>query len=212
MLKFATCAAFAMIVGAGAASSAYADPALNKAIVLRPVTELWSPGDLQVVEAIYGPEFVCHNLVGPEWRGINGIKEAIKSHRAAFPDWHERVEDIVAEGDRVAIRFTASGTHRGTFAGMPATDRKVTVREVSFYRLSRGKIVEQWGMPDVFGMMTQLRTQRQTAPAHRVLSPSKRTLSLTEPSPRSRRSFMSSVCSSYGPRSGRISRVRWIAI
>ena len=83
--------------------------------------------------------------------------EAVKSHRLSFPDWEEHVDEIIEEGDRVAVRFTATGTQRGPFVGIAPTGRKVTVKEASFYRVMDGKIVEQWGMPDVNGMLTQLR-------------------------------------------------------
>ena len=158
-MKFGAVASIALMAVDGSRPVAAADPEVpsNKAIVMRTVNELWSRGDLRAADSLYAPEFVCHNLVGPDWRGVEGIKDAIKAHRDAFPDWQEHVEDIVAEGDRVAVRFTASGTQRRPFAGIPATGRMVTVREVSFYRLRDGKIVEQWGMPDINGMLTQLK-------------------------------------------------------
>ena len=126
----------------------------NKATVLRSEFELWSKGDLAVADQLYSPEFVCHFIVGPEWRGVEGIKEQVRQHRTSFPDWTERVDDIVAEGDRVVIRFTSSGTHRGAFAGTAPTGRKVTIQEVAIFRVVGGKIVEQWGEPD---LLEQLR-------------------------------------------------------
>lgn len=160
MARLVTSARFAvLLVSLYASSPALADAVENRAVVLRTIAEIWSRGNLQAADALYAADFVCHNLVGPEWRGISGIKGAVESHRMAFPDWQEHVDDIVVEGDRVAVRFTASGTHKGFFAGIPATGRKVTVKEVSFYRLSGGKIVEQWGMPDINGMRTQLRAE-----------------------------------------------------
>jgi predicted ester cyclase len=72
------------------------------------------------------------------------------------PDWNERVDDLVAEGDRVAIRITSTGTQLGEFEGLKPTGRKITIQEFHIFRLSGGKIVEQWGMPDVQGLMAQL--------------------------------------------------------
>ena len=128
----------------------------NKALVLRSEAELWSKGNLAVADELYSPDFVCHFVVGPEWRGLEGIKGEVKRHRTSFPDWHERVDDIVAEGDRVVIRFTSTGTQRGEFAGIAPTGRKVSIQEVAIFRLVDGKIVEQWGMPDIHGLMQQL--------------------------------------------------------
>jgi steroid delta-isomerase-like uncharacterized protein len=128
----------------------------NKKIILRSESELWSKGDLAVADQLYSTGFVCHFVLGPEWKGVPGIKNAVSSHRTSFPDWKEKVEDIIAEGDRVAIRITSSGTQRGEFAGIPPTGRKVTIEEFHIYRIADGKIVEQWGMPDVQGLMQQL--------------------------------------------------------
>jgi predicted ester cyclase len=130
----------------------------NKAVVLRSEAELWSKGNLTVADELYSTDFVCHFVGGIEWKGLSGIKRAVQSHRASFPDWDEKVEDIIAEGDRVVIRITSTGTQRGEFAGIPPTERKITIEEFHIYRLAGGKIVEQWGMPDVQGLMTQLKT------------------------------------------------------
>jgi predicted ester cyclase len=129
----------------------------NKEVVLRSEAELWSKGDLAVADELYSPDFVCHFVGGIEWKGLSGIKSAVTNHRTSFPDWHERVDDIVAEGDRVVIRITSTGTQRGEFAGIAPTGRKISIGEFHIYRLAGGKIVEQWGMPDVYGLMKQLK-------------------------------------------------------
>jgi steroid delta-isomerase-like uncharacterized protein len=130
----------------------------NKAIVLRSESELWSKGNLAVADELYSPDFVCHFVAGPEWKGVEGIKREVASHRTSFPDWHEEVDDVVAEGDKVVIRFTSTGTQRGEFQGIAPTGRKVRIQEMAIFRLSHGKIVEQWGMPDVHGLLQQLTT------------------------------------------------------
>jgi steroid delta-isomerase-like uncharacterized protein len=128
----------------------------NKTIVLRSEAELWSKGDLAVANELYSPDYVCHFIVGPEWKGIEGIKNVVKTHRASFPDWFERVDDIVAEGDKVVIRFTSTGTQQGAFEGIAPTGKKVSIQEIAIFRLANGKIVEQWGIPDVHGLLLQL--------------------------------------------------------
>jgi predicted ester cyclase len=128
----------------------------NKAIVLRSEAELWSKGNLDVADELYGTDFICHFIGGTEWKGIKGLKSEVASHRAAFPDWSEKVDDIIAEGDRVVIRFTSSGTQRGEFAGLAPKGEKVTIHEAAIYRVVAGKIVEQWGFPDSQSLMQQL--------------------------------------------------------
>jgi steroid delta-isomerase-like uncharacterized protein len=148
LVVFAACAA-------GCVTQA-SEVSRNKDIVRRSEAELWSKGNLDVAAELYSADFVCHFLVGPDWKGIEGIKQEVQQHRLAFPDWSETVDDIIAEGDRVVIRFTSTGTHRGTFQGIAPTGRRVSIREVAIYRLANGKIVEQWGQPDLFGMQQQL--------------------------------------------------------
>jgi predicted ester cyclase len=128
----------------------------NKAIILRSEAELWSKGNLQVADELYSPGFVCHFIDGIEWKGLKGIKDAVSQHRASFPDWHERVDDIIAESDKVVIRITSTGTQLGEFAGIAPTGRKIRIDEIHIFRLEAGKVVEQWGMPDVHGLLEQL--------------------------------------------------------
>lgn len=129
----------------------------NKSVVLRSETELWSKGNLAVADELYSPTFVGHFVIGPEWHGVRGIKDVVAQHRRSFPDWNERVDDIIAEGDRVVIRFTSTGTQEGEFAGIAPTKKRVNIREVAILRLADGKIVEQWGMPDLHGLLEQLK-------------------------------------------------------
>ena len=149
LLSFSACAA-------GCITPQVSEVSRNKEIVLRSEAELWSKGNLDVAAELYSPDFVCHFLVGPDWKGIEGIEQEVQRHRTSFPDWNESVDDIIAEGDRVVIRFTSTGTHLGTFQGIAPTGRRVSIREVAIYRLANGKIVEQWGQPDIFGLQQQL--------------------------------------------------------
>lgn len=128
----------------------------NKAIILRSEAELWNKGNLAVADELYAANFICHFVGGTEWKGINGIKSEVAGHRAAFPDWNEKVDDIIAEGDRVVIRFTSSGTQLGEFAGMAPSGKQVTIHEAAIYKVVAGKIVEQWGFPDSQSLMQQL--------------------------------------------------------
>ena len=137
--------------------------AQNKDVVLRQHALVWSQGDLSVVDGLYTSDFVCHFLVGPEWRGRQGVRDQVTAHRTAFPDWREEVEDIVAENDRVVTRFRSSGTHRGEFAGLPPTGRRVEISEVAIYRLVDGQIAEQWGFPDITGLLSQLQGPSEAA-------------------------------------------------
>jgi len=153
LLLLALCA----IVIGGCSTSHSGILSTNKSVVLRSEAELWSKGNLAVADELYSPTFVCHFVVGPEWQGVQGIKEVVAQHRRSFPDWNEKVEDIIAEGDRVVIRFTSTGTQEGDFQGIAPTRKKVNIREVAIFRLADGKIIEQWGLPDLHGLLEQLK-------------------------------------------------------
>jgi steroid delta-isomerase-like uncharacterized protein len=79
--------------------------------------------------------------------------------RRAFPDYRDTVHDIVAEGDKVVVRWTLNGTHEGDFLGTQATGKRVTTSGISIFRLADGKITDDWTVIDMAGLM------RQTAPA-----------------------------------------------
>src|SRR5438093_763835 len=92
----------------------------------------------------------------PERHGLDGVAQSIVRIRAAFPDWHEAVDDLVEEGDRVVSRYTSRGTHRGPFWGIPPTGRTITVAEISIFRIASGRVAEQWCLVDELARMEQL--------------------------------------------------------
>lgn len=130
----------------------------NKAVVRR-LHDLWNTGDLAVIPEIFHPDFAGHwppSSRRPERRGLDEVRAGIVSTRTAFPDWFEHVVDMVAEGDRVATRYVSTGTHRGEFWGVPPTGTRVTVHEMSVYRIADGKVIEQWCSIDELARLTQL--------------------------------------------------------
>lgn len=88
--------------------------------------------------------------------GIEGEKQAVRMYRAVFPDLQFTIEDMVGEGDRVAVAYTARGTHQGELMGVPATDKQVVVTLISILRIGNGKITEQRINWDTLGMLRQL--------------------------------------------------------
>jgi steroid delta-isomerase-like uncharacterized protein len=128
----------------------------NIDVVLRAHNEVWNQGNFEVIDEIYAKDYQCHFICGLEASGQDGVQEFISSHRESFPDWTEKVVDIVADGDRVVTRYISTGTHKGEFQGVAATGRKITISEVSIHRVLNGKIVEQWGFPDGLDHMRQL--------------------------------------------------------
>ena len=127
----------------------------NKAITLR-VEELWNTGNMTIADEIYASDFVNHDPNAPDVRDLESYKGFISMTRTGLPDFHVTIEDLVAEGDKVASRWTARGTHQGEFFCIPPTGKQATWTSIHIYRFAGGKIVEAWWIKDVMGLLQQL--------------------------------------------------------
>ncbi|MDQ5809678.1 MAG: ester cyclase [Actinomycetota bacterium] len=128
----------------------------NKSIVRRFVDEVQSKGDIDAIDEICSPEFVNHSAPPGVPSNCEGVKQVTAMFRQAFPDSYFTVEDMVAEGDKVATRKTFHGTHQGEFMGIPPTGQQVSTGLIDVVRIVDGKVVEHWSMGDNLGMMQQL--------------------------------------------------------
>ena len=139
------------------AGTAYAndDRERNLRVVEIQHTEIWSKGRIELIPDIYTSDFEGH-FPGGLVHGYEGIREMIINHRQAFPDWTEKVIDIITERDRVVTRFISRGTNLGSFLGEKPTGKSIEISEVSIYRMKDGKIAEQWVYPDMRSMQKQL--------------------------------------------------------
>lgn len=117
----------------------------NKAVVRRLVDEVMNQGLLDVLDELYTPS------------SAGAARAWIAPFRASFPDVHMRIVDMVAEGDKVAARFTCSATQHGRWQGHPARGRRFErVAEVYFLELHEGRIARAWGLEDNLSRMRQL--------------------------------------------------------
>jgi steroid delta-isomerase-like uncharacterized protein len=89
-------------------------------------------------------------------RGPAGYLAIISMMRSGFPDIQWTLEETIAEGDKVATRFTMRGKHQGAFSGVPPTGKSIAVQAMNIYRWSTGQIVEERGQPDMLGLMQQI--------------------------------------------------------
>src|SRR5262245_2966473 len=132
-----------------------AELARNKAVARRFLEQAFGPGwKVELVEELHTPDFVVHTRGGD--LGIKEDREALLGWRSATPDLVMTVDDVVAEGDKVAVRWTATGTNTGVGNGLPATGRKVSATGMTFWRLKDGKLAEEWGLVDRLAVMQQL--------------------------------------------------------
>ncbi len=128
----------------------------NKAIVRRYVEEAVNQHNLEILDEIFAPDFINHAAPSDQASGIEGLKQFFAMMDSGFPDFHATVEDLIAEGDRVAVRFTFNGTHQGEFMGIAPTGEQVTMQGIDILRIAGSRIVELWGQEDMLGMMQQL--------------------------------------------------------
>jgi steroid delta-isomerase-like uncharacterized protein len=128
----------------------------NKAIARRYFEELWNRGNLAALDELLTADFVIHYPLAPVPPGPEGAKAHTAPLLKGFPDARHTIEDLVAEGDRVAIRSRWTGTHQNEYRGIPSTGRRVTVNQMTVLRIVDGKIAERWAIPDVLGLMQQL--------------------------------------------------------
>ena len=123
----------------------------NKALVRRWI-DVYNTHNLDSFDEFIAPDYVDHtNKVDRE-----GLRQLFIMAFNAFPDWHETIEDIIAEGDKVWIRVNYSGTHTGDFMGIAPTGNKVTSTGVDIYRIVNGKLAEYWNVTDNMRFNTQL--------------------------------------------------------
>jgi steroid delta-isomerase-like uncharacterized protein len=116
--------------------------------------EVFGQGKLDIANEIVAIDGVDHEM--PGGRGPDALKQAAMMFRSAFPDFKITMDDAIVEGSQIAVRFTATGTHRGEFAGVPATGKSISISGIDIVRFEDDKIAEHWGYSDQMGLMQQL--------------------------------------------------------
>jgi steroid delta-isomerase-like uncharacterized protein len=124
----------------------------NKALVRQMVEEIFNRGNMSRLGEFVAPDFVEHEELPP---GMD-VELMTTMLRSAFPDFKATIDDIIAEGDKVVIRQTWSGTQKGEFMGVPPTGKSVSFGVIDIIRIAGGKFAEHWGQMDSTGLMQQL--------------------------------------------------------
>ncbi len=127
----------------------------NKATCRRIIDEIWNQGNLSAIDELLSPEYA--GVAPPEtMHGPEGYRALVTKYRAAFPDIQMTIEEMVAEGDKVSLRWSATFTHTGALDNIAATGRRGTTSGVAIIRFADGKSVEERGSYDALGMLQQL--------------------------------------------------------
>jgi steroid delta-isomerase-like uncharacterized protein len=132
---------------------------INKAAVRRfaDVTNTHDPQLIsKAVDEVFDTNMRAGTQMPIEADGPEDVKRVFATLHAAFPDLHISIEDVIAEGDRVVCRERITGTHSGSYMGLPATGKNVAYNEITIARFADGRIVETWGVVDMLSLMKQL--------------------------------------------------------
>jgi steroid delta-isomerase-like uncharacterized protein len=128
----------------------------NKAIVRR-FWGVWEEGNIDLVDELLAPDYVNHTPATPDQpTGPEGVKGVVAMFRSAMPDLRVIIEDTIAEGDKVAVRYTLKGTHEGELFGVPPTGKRLSIKSIAVERVSEGRIRDHWRVTESLDMMQQL--------------------------------------------------------
>jgi steroid delta-isomerase-like uncharacterized protein len=129
----------------------------NKELVRRFYSEVWVNGNLDAADEVFAADYTRHDLRATEaLPGPDGQKKIAAEFRAAFPDLQFDVELLIADGDYVVGRWTASGTNLGPWGSLQPTGRRVTFSAANIFRFEDGKVAELWNHRDDLGLMEQV--------------------------------------------------------
>ena len=128
----------------------------NKAIIRRFWEEVFNGRKLSLIDELFTNDWVYHGVGGLKVYGPEGLKQFLTAYHNAFPDIQVKVENLIAEGDKVVSHVTSRGTHKGELMGIAPTGKQVTVPVICISRFVDDKIGENWEIIDLFGMLQQL--------------------------------------------------------
>ncbi len=127
----------------------------NKAAIRRIVDELWNKRNMAIIPEVYDPNYVFH-ATGRDIKGRDGLKQTVTMALNAFPDLAMTLDDMIAEGDKVAWRYTITGTHKGEYLGLAPTGKKIKTSTTIISRCVNGKEAEAWPASDRLSLYEQL--------------------------------------------------------
>lgn len=125
-------------------------------IIVRRYQEIYNSNNLDTLDEVMSEDLLTPRIMSGIPTGIEGAKAAHRIMLAGFPDYQTIINDVFAEGDKVAARITMMGTHTGSFMGMPPSDKRVSFSGIYIARIANGKIVEHWGEEDGVSLLQQL--------------------------------------------------------
>jgi predicted ester cyclase len=131
--------------------------AANKRLVRRFYKEVYGDWNMALVHEVVSPRFISHDWPEGGPTGPQGFEVFYSAIRAALPDARYEVDDLIAEGDKVVVRWRLLGTHQGDFRGIAPTGRAIVLKGIAIYRVDGGKLMERWVVTDLYGVLEEIR-------------------------------------------------------
>jgi steroid delta-isomerase-like uncharacterized protein len=131
--------------------------AANKGLVRRFYKEVFVDWNMALVDEVVSPQFTSHDWLEGGPTGPQAFRDFYAAIRSALPDARYEVDDLIAEGDRVVVRWRLLGTHKGDFRGIAPTGRAIALKGIAIYRVEGGKLMERWVVSDLHGLLEEIR-------------------------------------------------------
>ncbi len=128
----------------------------NKQLIRRYYEEMWNPWNFSAADDILTDAIVFRGSLGVETKGREAFRKYMKLVRATFPDFHNTIQELVAEGDTVVARLTYHGTHRGEMFGIAGSQKKITYAGTAIFKIADGRVAEGWVLGDRLSLLEQI--------------------------------------------------------
>lgn len=131
--------------------------AANKELLRRFYKEVYVDWNMEMADEILSPRFTSHDWPESGPKGPEAFRNYYAAIRSAIPDARYEIDDLVAEGDRVVVRWRMLGTHKGAFGDIPASGKSIVLKGIAIYRVEEGLLMERWVVSDLHGVLEQIR-------------------------------------------------------
>ena len=131
--------------------------ASNKELIKRFYQEVYVDWNMELVDKVLSSQFTSHDWPNGGPTGPQAFRDYYAIIRSALPDARYEVDDIIAENDKVVVRWRLLGTHKGDYQGIAPTGRLVTLRGIAIYRVERSRLMERWVVSDLYGLLEEIR-------------------------------------------------------
>lgn len=130
---------------------------VNKSLIRQFYKDVYVDWNMTLVDKVVSPHFISHDWPEDGPIGPQAFREYYSAMRSAVPDARYEVDDLIADGDRVVVRWRLIGTHKGDFRGIAATGRAIELKGIAIYRVEGGKLMERWVVSDLHGRLEEIR-------------------------------------------------------